>query len=99
MVTQASMLPYTLNEYALLADGERGALVGPRGDIGLLCAPRWHDEAVLATALPDDGFVRPFRQNKGPLHEAEGSVRALRLLPRTDQPRSGAADPGGPVVR
>jgi len=25
--------PHVLREYALLADGERGALVGPRGDV------------------------------------------------------------------
>ena len=30
---------HVLREYALLADGERGALVGPRGDIVWLCAP------------------------------------------------------------
>ena len=40
----------TLRQYALLADGERGALVGPRGEIAFLCAPRWHDGAVFAWA-------------------------------------------------
>ena len=40
--------PETLRHYALLADGERGALVGPRGNVSFLCAPRWHDEAVLS---------------------------------------------------
>lgn len=49
------MLPYTLSEYALLADGERGALVGPRGDIGFLCAPRWHDDAVFSRMLGGGG--------------------------------------------
>jgi hypothetical protein len=33
-----------LREYALPADGERGALVGPRGDIVWICAPRWDSE-------------------------------------------------------
>jgi hypothetical protein len=33
--------PQVLREYALLADGERGAVVGPGGDIVWLCAPRW----------------------------------------------------------
>ena len=33
--------PQVLREYALLADGERGAVVGPRGDIVWPCAPRW----------------------------------------------------------
>ena len=32
-------VPHVLREYALLADGERGALVGPRGDFAWLCFP------------------------------------------------------------
>jgi hypothetical protein len=40
--------PHVLREYALLADGERGALIGPRGDIAWMCAPRWHDDAVFS---------------------------------------------------
>jgi hypothetical protein len=40
--------PETLRQYALVADGERGALIGPRGDVAFLCAPRWHDDAVFA---------------------------------------------------
>ncbi len=43
--------PFTLREYALLADGERGALVDPHGNIGWLCAPRWHDPAIFASML------------------------------------------------
>ncbi|MET7643596.1 glycoside hydrolase family 15 protein [Streptomyces sp. NPDC005426] len=43
-------LPHVLREYALIADGERGALVGPRGDIVWLCAPRW-DSGSLFSAL------------------------------------------------
>ena len=46
-----SPVPETLRQYALLADGERGALVGPRGDIAFLCAPRWHDDAVFSGLL------------------------------------------------
>ena len=42
--------PHVLREYALLADGERGAVVGPRGDIVWMCAPRWDSDAVF-TAL------------------------------------------------
>ena len=30
--------PHVLRDYALIADGKRGALVGPRGDIVWLCA-------------------------------------------------------------
>jgi hypothetical protein len=43
--------PHVLREYALLADGERGCLVGPRGDVAWMCAPRWHDDAVFASLL------------------------------------------------
>ena len=45
------VVPESLRQYALLADGERGALVGPRGDVAYLCAPRWHDDAVLSGLL------------------------------------------------
>jgi alpha,alpha-trehalase len=50
-----------LRQYALLADGERGALVGPRGDVAFLCAPRWHDDAVFSDLLGGAGtyVVRP----------------------------------------
>src|SRR4029078_10107880 len=53
--------PETLRHYALLADGERGALVGPRGNVSFLCAPRWHDEAVLSDLVGGRGtyVVRP----------------------------------------
>ncbi len=43
--------PHVLREYALLADGERAAVLGPRGDIVWLCAPRWHDPAVFAALI------------------------------------------------
>ncbi|MEV6898728.1 glycoside hydrolase family 15 protein [Amycolatopsis sp. NPDC051372] len=47
--------PHVLREYALLADGERGALCGPRGDIAWLCAPGWADSAVLSTLVGGRG--------------------------------------------
>ncbi|MGV1009657.1 MAG: glycoside hydrolase family 15 protein [Dermatophilaceae bacterium] len=40
--------PQSLREYAFLADGYRGALIGPRGEIGWLCAPTWDSGAVFA---------------------------------------------------
>ncbi|HKN99359.1 MAG TPA: trehalase-like domain-containing protein, partial [Pseudonocardiaceae bacterium] len=41
--------PHVLREYAVIADGERGALCGPRGDLVWLCVPGWADDAVFAT--------------------------------------------------
>jgi hypothetical protein len=54
-VTASHDSPHVLREYALLADGERGALIGPRGDIGWMCAPRWHDNAVFAALIGGRG--------------------------------------------
>jgi hypothetical protein len=48
-------LPHVLREYALLADGERGALVGPRGDIAWMCAPRWDSEGVFSSLIGGHG--------------------------------------------
>ena len=42
--------PRVLREYALVADGERGALIGPDGSVAWLCAPRWDSPAVLQRA-------------------------------------------------
>ncbi len=47
--------PHVLREYALLADGERGAVLGPRGDIAWLCAPRWDSPSVFATLAGGTG--------------------------------------------
>jgi alpha,alpha-trehalase len=54
-IVTTAFAPTTLRQYALLADGERGALIGPRGDIAFLCAPRWHDDAVFAGLLGGRG--------------------------------------------
>ena len=47
--------PHVLREYALLADGQRGALIGPRGDISWMCAPRFDSEAVFAALIGGHG--------------------------------------------
>ena len=58
--------PHVLREYALLADGERGALIGPRGDIVWMCAPHWDSPSVFSALIgglgaysvaPDETFV------------------------------------------
>jgi alpha,alpha-trehalase len=48
-------VPHVLREYALIADGERGALVGPRGDMCWMCFPRWHSDACFATLIGGEG--------------------------------------------
>ncbi len=58
--------PQVLRDYALLADGERGALIGPRGDIAWMCAPRWDSDGVFSTLIGGGGLYavtptdRPF---------------------------------------
>ncbi len=47
--------PHVLREYAVLADGERGAVIGPKGDIGWLCVPRWHSPAAFSTLVGGAG--------------------------------------------
>jgi GH15 family glucan-1,4-alpha-glucosidase len=55
MCAAPSYPPHVLRDYALIADGERGALVGPRGDIVWLCAPRWDSDAVFSDLIGGDG--------------------------------------------
>jgi alpha,alpha-trehalase len=45
-----------LREYALLADGERGVLVGSRGDFAWMCAPSWDSDAVFSSLLDGHGM-------------------------------------------
>lgn len=47
--------PHVLREYALLADGERGVVVGPRGDYCWMCLPRWDSPAVFSSLLGGEG--------------------------------------------
>ncbi len=46
---------FPLRDYALLADGERGALVGPDGNVAWMCAPRWHDPALFSLLIGGRG--------------------------------------------
>jgi hypothetical protein len=50
-VSRPATAPHALRDYALLADGERGILVGPRGDFVWMCFPRWHDDAVFCALI------------------------------------------------
>ena len=68
--------PQALHDYAFLADGERGALVGPRGEIAWLCAPRWHSGAILSTLIGGTGLyaVTPTGRFVPGGHYEEGSL-------------------------
>jgi alpha,alpha-trehalase len=48
--------PHVLRQYALLADGERGIVVGPRGDFCWMCLPRWDSAAVFNSLLGGCGI-------------------------------------------
>lgn len=54
-VARALEAPHVLREYALLADGERGVLVGPRGDFAWMCFPRWDSDAVFSALIGGRG--------------------------------------------
>ncbi|MBV9093666.1 MAG: glycoside hydrolase family 15 protein [Streptosporangiaceae bacterium] len=50
-----SFFPHVLREYALVADGERGGLIGPHGELTWMCAPRWDSDAVFSALIGGDG--------------------------------------------
>ncbi len=52
----SSPWPEILREYALLADGERGILVGPRGEFAWMCFPRWDSDGVFSSLIGGGGF-------------------------------------------
>ena len=68
--------PYVLRDYALIADGERGGLVGPRGDIVWLCAPRWDSDAVFAALVGGEGIyaITPVGRFVGGGYYEEGTL-------------------------
>jgi hypothetical protein len=55
LLTQGLQRPHVLREYALLADGERGILVGPRGDFAWMCFPRWDSAALFSSLIGGSG--------------------------------------------
>jgi hypothetical protein len=50
--------PHKLRDYVLLADGERGVLADPAGEIAWMCFPAWSDPAVFASLLGSGGSYR-----------------------------------------
>ena len=49
------MEPHALRDYALLADGERGVLVGPARRLVWMCFPRWDSDAVFSSLIGGGG--------------------------------------------
>ena len=47
--------PHVLREYALIADGERGILLGPKGDFVWMCVPRWDSDAIFSSLIGGHG--------------------------------------------
>ena len=48
-------VPQVLREYALLADGERGILVGPQGDFCWMCFPGWDGDGMFSSLIGGAG--------------------------------------------
>jgi hypothetical protein len=69
-------MPHTLREYALLADGERGAVVGPRGDLVWMCFPYWDSEPLFSALLGGGGTyaVTPTERHVWGGHYEPGSL-------------------------
>ncbi|MFI1714738.1 glycoside hydrolase family 15 protein [Streptomyces litmocidini] len=66
--------PRPLGDYALLADGERAALLGPDGDLVWLCVPGWDDPAVFSELIGGAGAFQvcpeePWRVAEGAYHD------------------------------
>jgi len=94
--------PHVLRQYALLADGERGALIGPHGDIAWMCAPRWDSEAVFSLLIGGGGTfaVTPqdVRHTWGGSYEQGGLIWRSRWVTNDGiiECREALAFPGDP---
>lgn len=93
--------PVALRDYALIADGERGALIGPLGEVAWMCAPRWDSDAVFSTLIGGGGIyaVTPRgRFVQGGYYEERSLIRRSRWI--TDdgivECREALAMPGDP---
>ncbi|MFE2110411.1 trehalase-like domain-containing protein [Kitasatospora sp. NPDC059463] len=74
--------PRVLGDYALLADGERGALVGPDGEVAWLCAPHWDCDPVF------EEYDIARRQLRGNLPQAFVHAMMLECAARAAAPPS-----------
>ncbi len=93
---------HVLREYALLADGERGALVGPDGAVDWLCFPAWDSPAVFAGLVGGEGGYRVVPSGRrvwGGYYEQGGLVWRSRWTTDTGVvvSREALALPGDPT--
>lgn len=92
---------HVLREYALIADGERGVLVGPGGVMSWLCFPSWDSPAVFAGLVGGGGgyeLVPSGRSVWGGFYESVGLVWRNRWTTATGrvESREALALPGRP---
>ena len=98
----AAFPPHVLREYAFLADGERGILVGPRGDFAWMCAPRWDSDAVFSSLIGGAGLYAVFpvdcRSVWGGFYEEGSLIWKSRWITTTGiiECRNALAFPGDP---
>jgi GH15 family glucan-1,4-alpha-glucosidase len=69
-------VPQVLREYAFLGDGERGIVVGPRGDFCWMCFPRWDSDAIFSSLIGGAGTyaVTPCERHVWGGHYETGSL-------------------------
>jgi hypothetical protein len=74
--TSGPPTPQVLRELSFIADGERGAVLGPSGAVEWLCFPGWADPSVFSTLVGGDGFfeVRPAGRYVWGGHYEEGTL-------------------------
>lgn len=46
---------HVLREYAVLADGQRAAVIGPRGDVAWMCVPAWDSPSIFSSLIGGTG--------------------------------------------
>jgi GH15 family glucan-1,4-alpha-glucosidase len=99
-----SLLVPTIRELALLADGERGALIAPDGNLVWMCAPAWHSDAVFSSLIGGSGTYRVTPADAtftwGGHYEPGGLIWRNRWVTRTGiiESRDALAFPGDPNV-
>jgi alpha,alpha-trehalase len=82
--------PRVLREYSFIADGERGALIGPDGAVVWLCAPRWDSQAVFSSLVGGRGGYAVTPQD--PWHVWGGHYEPASLVWRSRWVGSGMVE-------